>query len=73
MMVSVYVGFLYTEMLKWLSCLFILMSRKLILLLCSVSFVNFMLECKALKLFVMALMSVCRVSYTIRMSSTYLK
>jgi hypothetical protein len=73
MMVSVYVGFLYMEIWIWLFCLVIVMSRKLILLSCSISLVNSMLGCKELKLFVMVLMSVWRVPYMIRMSSTYRK
>jgi hypothetical protein len=73
MMVSVYVGFLYMEIMIWLLCLVIVISRKLILLSCSISLVNCMFGCKVLKVFVMVLMSVWRVSYMIRMSSTYRK
>jgi hypothetical protein len=58
MMVSVYVGFLNIEILMWLQFLVTVMSKKLILLSCSVSLVNCMLGCKELKLFVLVLMSV---------------
>jgi hypothetical protein len=57
-------------MLSWVLCMVV--SRKLIVLLCSSSAVNFRLGCKLLKSVRIDCMFVWSVSKIMRMSSTYL-
>jgi len=71
--VSVKEGFRYMEIFQLVGILWIVTSRKFILLLDSVSTVNFMFEWIVLKSFCMLLMSVWLESQIIRVSSTYRK
>ena len=71
--VSVKVGFLYTEIFQLVGVMWIVMFRKFNLLLDSVSAVNFMFGWIVLKLFCLLLMSVWLQLYIIRISSTYWK